>query len=341
MARRIHRGSSLALAVAAGIALGAARPTGGQDLGAVPGFIPPPLHPAGSELLAQRLSEGVYALVATKPGCDNNGFVVGKRGVLVIDANINGAMARRIQEAIRAVTQKPILYVVNTNYHGDHTFGNYAFPPSTVIVAHRATAAAMKDFEGEKRRLLRTVNGDTTVYADARLRLPDRVFDDSLRLDLGGRSVGLYHFGFGNTPGDVVVYVPDARAAWTGNLILGQGSIPALFEGHAREYRETVSRMAARLDIDTLIPGHGQPTNGQILTRYRAYLGDLLESVGAAIRAGDDLDAVLTAMPAWRSYAPDDSSRFALLLAGFHRLNLVRAYRELAPFRSHLAPKGE
>ena len=91
---------------------------------------------------------------------DNSAFVVGERGVLVIDAHINGAMARQIQVAVRRVTDKPILYLINTNFHGDHTFGNYAFPAETRIVAHRETAERMRDFEHEKKLLLATVNND-------------------------------------------------------------------------------------------------------------------------------------------------------------------------------------
>jgi len=70
---------------------------------------------------------------------------------------------RADQTAVRQVTNKPILYVVNTNYHGDHTFGNYAFPPETLIVAQQKTAESMRDFEREKRFLLPTVDNDPTV----------------------------------------------------------------------------------------------------------------------------------------------------------------------------------
>ncbi|HBK81520.1 MAG TPA: MBL fold metallo-hydrolase, partial [Nitrospinae bacterium] len=106
----------------------------------IPGGFVPPLDPTGIELKTKRLAPGVYALLAGHGAVDNSGFVVGDRGVLVIDAHINGAMARQIQAAVRRVTDKPILYLVNTNFHGDHTFGNYAFPASTQIVAHRKTA---------------------------------------------------------------------------------------------------------------------------------------------------------------------------------------------------------
>src|SRR5207245_877305 len=137
---------------------------------APPGFIPPPLNPSGARLETKELAPGVYGLLSSKPPVDNSGFVVGEHGVLVIDAHINGAMAGLIQTAVRQVTSKPILYVVNTNYHGDHTFGNYAFPPETLIVAQQMTAESMRDFEREHLLLYPTLANEQYVYGVVRLR---------------------------------------------------------------------------------------------------------------------------------------------------------------------------
>lgn len=297
------------------------------------GFILPPLHPAGVQLQTTQLADGIYALLSGRPAVDNSGFVVGNHGVLVIDAHINGEMARQIQDAVRRVTNKPIMFLVNTNYHGDHTFGNYAFPPDTLIVAHRNTARHMRDFEHEKRFLLQAVNDDATVYADARLRLPDLAFDDYLRLDLGGRVVQLYHFGRGNTTGDTVVFVPDAKVAWTGNLVVGEGSIPPIFEGRAGQYLNTIARFAQTLDVQTIVPGHGRLTSGAILGRYMAYLNELITSVRRSIASGSSLDEALASIALAEKYAPAADSPAAELgpfLTGLHRLNVQQTYLELS-----------
>jgi cyclase len=146
-ARKVVSIAYVIAALAAALPAAAKAPPG---FDAPEGFIPPPLHPAGAQLETKELGPGVYALVSNHIAVDNSGFIVGERGVLVIDAHINGAMARQIQDAVRRVTAKPILYLVNTNYHGDHTFGNYAFPADTQIIAHRKTAERMRDFEHEK-----------------------------------------------------------------------------------------------------------------------------------------------------------------------------------------------
>ena len=297
------------------------------------GWLPPPIDPTGVQLETRELAPGVYALLSNKPPVDNSGFVVGARGVLVIDAHINGDMARQIQAAVRRVTDKPILYLVNTNAHGDHTFGNYAFPAETTVVAHRRTAEAMRHFEEEKANLLPTVGGNPEIFGDVELRLPDVTFEETLRLDLGGRVVELHHFGSGNTPGDTVVYVPEARVAWTGNLILGEATIPWAIEGDARAYLETLAAMAARLDIETVVPGHVLTTSGETLGTYLHYLGGLIDDVQDARRRGLSLDETLAALPLDEAYLPPAESPLAAarpVFQGFHLWNVKKTYQELS-----------
>jgi glyoxylase-like metal-dependent hydrolase (beta-lactamase superfamily II) len=335
---RTHK---LAMAVAASVALLASSPLQARpaiDFADAPeGFIPPRLNPAGAELVTRELGPGVYALVSTKPGVNNVGFVVGERGVLVIDSHINRAMAEMIQAAVREVTDKPILYLVNTCYHGDHTFGNYAFPPETLIVAQRETAQSMRDFEHEKRFLLGAVNNDESVIAGVRLRLPDIVFDRRLVLDLGGRTVEVHHFGPGNTAGDTVVFEPATRVAWTGNMVVGEGTIPLLLEGRAARYARTLARFAERLRVATIIPGHGRPTTGATIGRYLGYLGDLTHRVSEAVAAGLSLEETLAETPLAEIYLPpadappeSPAAGFRKFLIGFHRLNVLQTYRDLS-----------
>ena len=333
----VSKSAGIAMAAAVAVAVGLAGPAAAQETsfgGFEPpvGWLPPPLDPTGVQLQTKELAPGVYALLSTRPPVDNSGFIVGEKGVLVIDAHINGAMARQIQAAVRAVTDKPILYLVNTNYHGDHTFGNYAFPAATMIVAHRKTAEAMRDFDREKALLLPTVNGNAAVLDGVRLRLPDVTFEKSLRLDLGGRVVELHHLGHGNTPGDTVVYLPEAKVAWTGNLVLGAGSIPWAIEGKTQAYLETIASMAARLDVETIVGGHILITSGDTLGSYLDYLSGHIKSVQRALGAGKTLAQTLASLPLDEAYLPPVESPLAVarpLMQGFHLWNVKKTYREL------------
>jgi hypothetical protein len=128
--------------------------------------------------------------------------------------------------------------------------------------------------------------------------------------------------------------VPEARVAWTGNLIVGEGNIPFLIEGGAGAYLETIAKFTHTLEAWTIIPGHGLLTSGAILSRYLAYLSELIESVRKAIRAGQNLEEAIAATPLGQQYTQDaagsDSSlvaRFVAFRAGFHRWNVWRTYQ--------------
>ncbi len=191
----------------------------------------------------------------------------------------------------------------------------------------------MKDFEHEKILMLATVDNDATILRDTRLRLPDITFDEAMRINLGGRVVELYHFGSGNTPGDTVVYVPEATAAWTGNLVLGEATIPFLIEGGAVDYLATLARFAQTVDARTIIPGHAFPTTGAILGRYLAYLNYIMHTVRGALLQGDTLEEVLSGNELPAAYViPADSPMAALgvFMIAVHRWNLRVTYGELA-----------
>ena len=249
-----------------------------------------------------------------------------------VAAHVSVGMARKIQEAVRKVTDKPILYLVNTNYHGDHTFGNDSFPVETKIVAHVKTAERMRNIDGEKEFLLPLLENDRGLLEDVQLRLPDLVFERSLRIDLGGRFVEIYHFGHGNTPGDTIVYVPEDRVAWTGNFILGQGSIPFLIEGKADEWIRSLSRFTQRLQVDAIVPGHGKMTDRRIVVRYLTYLNRLLGTVRDQIRDGRSERDALARNPLSSEFLPqaDSDTEAAAVLRGFHLWTVQRVYRDLS-----------
>ncbi len=137
------------------------------------------------------------------------------------------------------------------------------------------------------------------------------------------------HSHDGNTPGDTVVYVPGAKVAWTGNLVVGEGTIPPIFEGGAREYLTTIARFAETLDVRTIIPGHGAPATGAILARYLGYLGELVVAVRSAAQAGWTVEDTLARLSLAEKYLPPKNSPAAALrpfIAGLHRLNVQQAF---------------
>lgn len=293
-----------------------------------PAYIPPPLNPRGVVLETRQLDEGVYALLANTPFTDNGGFVVGKNAVLVIDSQFNGDMARQIIAAVRKVTDLPIRYLVNTSALGDHVLGNYAFPRDTEIVGSRATLNALKDVtvENIKQRMAGTVANDLSVFEGTQMRLPTVSFDEQWTIDLGGRVVEARFFGPGMSPSDTVVYVPDARVAWTGNLIFGADTIPWAQSGNVARYRDTLGRFAQTYDVRTIVPGHGALTTGESILLYDRYLAQVQSDAAAAVQRGVGVEQFIETadVPAGYSIAP----ALRPLMKGFHQWNLQRAFVE-------------
>jgi len=298
-----------------------------------PGYRGPNLDPEGLVLQPVELSTNVYALMANVPPKDNNGVIIGSKGVVVVDAGINGRISRQIQETVRTLTDLPLRYLVNTTYHGDHTFGNYAFDNDVVIVSSLANRESMKDLAKEKRVRSNNLGGNLSALDDVtKWRLPDIVFDDYCEIDLGDRVVELWHFGPGNGPGDVVAYVPEAKAAWTGNFLPRAGIPTMLLEGGPRPYIESLERMRDSIDVATVVCGHGPMGDGsEAIETLIAYLRGLDDDVGRSVIEGVGLDRVLEATELPSGFGMPEGMPFATdlndLVLNLHKLNVLATYR--------------
>lgn len=291
-------------------------------------FVKWKLNPTGCKLSIEKLGENVYALVSSIPGVDNAGFVVGATGVLVIDAHISIAMAKQIQQRVREVTDKPIRYLVNTNYHADHTFGNCAFPAETVVIQQRETAARTPYLEHEREFMLPTVGNDPTIFQGVTYRAPDIVFDDQLTIDLGDQRVELHWFGPANTPGDTVVYVPGAKAAWTGNVTVG--SFGLCLESDAPAYLAMISRFVQALEVETLVSGHAPVSGRDVLGKYLLYFSELTHEVKKALSAGLSLEETLARTRLPEGFRLPESDPRSVFMEGRHSYNVRRTYLSLA-----------
>jgi len=285
------------------------------------------LNPAGAILKTQELAPGVYALMSSIPGVDNAGFVVGDKGVLVIDAHICLPMAEQILARVREVTDKPIRYLVNSNYHGDHTFGNGAFPAETVLVQQRETAARTPYLEEEKAFLLPAVRNDPNIFTGVTYRPPDIVFEEKLQIDLGGKVVEIHWFGPANTPGDTITYVPAARVAWTGNVT--GGSFGLALESDAPAFLGTLTRMIQTIEIETLVPGHSAILGPKDLWLYMLYFSELTNALKKALSAGWSLTETLARVPMGEAFRLPDTDPRAPFMEGRHRYNVRRTYLSL------------
>lgn len=304
-----------------------------------PEFIAPNLSPTGLQLRPQELAEGVYALMANDLPKDNNGLIVGKNAALVVDSGVSPDIGRHIQEVAADLTGTPIRYLANTTYHGDHTFGNAAFGAEVAVFSSRMNKAAMTDLSTEKRIRTESMYGDGSLDTVTTWRTPDVVFDRFCEIDLGGRTVQLWHLGPGNGAGDTIVYVPDAKVAFTGNFAMPAGITPMMLIGDPLGYARTLRTMRALLDVDTLVPGHGYlgPAEPGV-SALISYSEHLAVAVNRGRETGVPLDVMYQELPIWGIETPANApEQLHALVRSFHRLNILLTYRWLGGQRTDAA----
>jgi cyclase len=231
--------------------------------------------PATLDVERIELAPNVYAVVDTlsaewleenASAATSGGFIVGEKGVLVVESFVNARLAAQMIALINEVTRKPILYVVNTSYHGDHMYGNYLFPNATIIQHEESRKYAEEHWEDDLNFML-NMFGHPDGYDGMRensARTGDILLNDEtdyIRVDLGDRKVEIRQFGFGQTKGDLQVWLPDAEVFWTGNSVIGPAPlVPWMTEGgHAlslatlKRYKEFLPEGA------TVVSGHSVP----------------------------------------------------------------------------------
>lgn len=230
------------------------------------------------------LANGVYALITG--GDPNSGFIVGKHGVVVVDARATPALAHETLTAIRNVTDRPIRYLVLTHYHAVRVLGASGIGAEHII-AHRATRylineRGQQDFESEARRFPRLFYDISSIPG---LTHPDICYDNLLILDLGDREVQLHWLGRGHTEGDTAVWLPADRVLFAGDLVEASAA-PYCGDAYIQDWIQTLKEVRA-FGAQTLVPGRGAVVRGeavnQAIDETLAYLTILRNRVRAAV----------------------------------------------------------
>lgn len=240
-----------------------------------------------------RLSEHAYAYTAQ--GDPNTGIVIGEDAVLVIDTQATPVMAQDVIRRIRAVTDKPIRYVVLSHYHAVRVLGASAYAPQHVI-ASRDTYDLIRergsaDMKSEIERFPRLFRAAESIPG---LTWPTLVFERSLTLWLGSLEVQILQIGRGHTKGDTVVWLPQDRILFAGDLVEFEVT-PYAGDAYFTEWPATLGALAA-LRPSKLVPGRGAAlqTPEQVaagLDGTRAFVTDLYAIVREAAAEGESLNA--------------------------------------------------
>lgn len=225
-----------------------------------------------------RISDSVWAYAGVPSGSPGNrfganaGIVVGEDAVLVVDTLTSAREAEQFVRDIRAVTDKPIRYVVDTHYHLDHALGNCVFADlGARIIAHRKCREAMLEAGGQILDNPGAYGLEPDFWNGTRAVAPDIVFEREMDVDLGGRMVRIIHGGApSHSAGSVMVIVPDQGVIFTGDILFTDFH-PFLGEGDMAGWARNLDLIES-LDMPRIIPGHGPLSGKKDLDDMREYL---------------------------------------------------------------------
>lgn len=268
-------------------------------------------------LVAKEVAPNVYAFypddaaqktAAGIPVATSGGFIVGSKGVLVIDTMLNRRLAEQVIALVHEKTDRPIRYIVNTSYHGDHSYGNQFFPADAIIIQHQATQDYIQHFF-EKDVVFMTSNfGSDQGLSELKPTAASVLLQNKadVTIDLGGQQARIRHVGFAQTPGDLWVTTSGGRVIFTGNPVIARApAFPWLLDGHLRDSLATMKEVRAGLPGDAVVvPGHGEPTSVAAIDDHITYLDRLKTRVEGLIAASKSKEEVATAaaMPEYEGY---------------------------------------
>ncbi len=225
----------------------------------------------------------------------NASFVVGSKGVAVIDTGGSIKVGNQLRDAIKKVTDKPILYVINTHVHPDHTYGNAAFTvDKPQFVGHEKLETAMELRREQYTKLNAKLLGEDAKGSD--LVKPTIAVKTTLEpgfdIDLGDRKLAITAHPVAHTNTDISVMESKSSTLFTGDLLFIERT-PVL-EGDIKGLIAELEKFKSQ-PIKQVVPGHGAVTKDWELAieNEQRYLNALLTDIRAAIKAGKSMNEAM------------------------------------------------
>jgi glyoxylase-like metal-dependent hydrolase (beta-lactamase superfamily II) len=239
----------------------------------------------------EEIADGVLAYTAQ--GDPNVGAIIGRDGIVAVDARATPTAANDWLADLRKITDKPVRYLVLTHYHAVRVLGASAFDAHEIVASETTRELILErgkqDWESEFRRMPRLAKDPTSVPG---LTFPTVTFPDRLALHLGDRDVELRFLGRGHSAGDIAVWLRAERVLFAGDLVEAQAAC-YMGDAHVDEWRSTTLDAVAALDARVLVPGRGPALRGDdvrtAIEDTRGFLSAVWEGVARARASRADL----------------------------------------------------
>jgi cyclase len=223
----------------------------------------------------------------------NIGVLVGKDGIVIIDDQF-APLSEKIRAALKTLSDKPVRFVINTHFHGDHTGGNENFGgQGAIIVAQENSRLRMTSDE-----FMATFNGPKKAAPyDA---LPKVTFNESVTLHLNGETVQVFHVKNAHTDGDAIIYFKESNVFHGGDVFVRYG-LPYIDQPHGGSIEGMISGIDELLkranDSSAIIPGHGKLAAKKDVLEFKNMLVTVRDRISKAIMQGKTVDEIMKADP--------------------------------------------
>ena len=244
------------------------------------------------------LSNGCHAYLQPDGGWgwSNAGLIVGDGASLLVDTLFDLKITQKMLDTMAHATEKaPISTVVNTHANGDHCYGNQLLSGKEIIAsaatAHEmsevppAMLAALNSAPGDVGDLFRHFFGEFD-FEGIEPTLPTKTFTGKHSVTVGGRVVELVEVGPAHTAGDTLVFVPDARTVYTGDILF-IGGTPIVWAGPLDNWIAACDLICSS-DVEHIVPGHGPLTDKAGVTSIRDYLAYVQDEATERFNGGMD-----------------------------------------------------
>lgn len=236
------------------------------------------------------VARGVYAWIGPE-GRTNAGFILWDDGVLVIDSLYGPSLSLELMQQVRSVTDRPVRYVIDTHAHWDHAFGNQYYEPA-VFIGHencRRSLAEFADFQRDFGLARRPELGDE--FRSIRVLPPVVTYRDFMALHPGGRAIELHYLGPAHTAGDTIVWMPEVRVAFAGDVFVN-GRSGFAGDGYPRSWVEALRRLET-FPAQTFVPGHGDLGALPNVVALRTWMHGCVQEIARARARGLDAERAL------------------------------------------------
>lgn len=259
----------------------------------------------------QRVAPNVY-METVWPGI-NVGAVITSEGIILVDTPFIPDEARRWQEDLSTVSDQPIIYVINTDFHPDRVVGNSWF--KVPIIAHEGVWERARTYgNGFRQQLIDTL---TDAYLQAtreivtwKVALPQVTFTGRLTLHKGNQTIELIRVG-GVTPASSLVYLPEAQTLFTGDTVVF-GMHPLASQANSKEWLETLNTIR-KMRVERIVPGRGPLGDKQDTYPLSEYIRQLRAQVRRLYLAGRGKAEAGVLVPKLMEYFPvPDAQRDAI-----------------------------